>query len=62
MQHDLTMNLFPVAFSQTASCRQRSTVQDFWYATALRNFSRLRGTLMLPRIWMCLYKRETLWV
>lgn len=56
------MDLVLVLFSQTASRRQTSIVQDFWYAMALRNFFRQRETLMQPRIWTSQYKRETLWV
>lgn len=59
LYHDLTMSLVLVLFSKTASCRQTSTVQDFWYAMVLRNFSRQRETSMQPRIWTSQYKRET---
>lgn len=50
------------SFSPATSRRQTSTVQNFWCALALRNFTRQIGILMLRRIWMSLYKRETLWV
>lgn len=43
-------------------CRQMSIVLNFWLIMDLRNFTKLRGTLMLLRIWMFLSKREILLV